>query len=86
MRTKEQIVKDTCLDYVVKHLKLEIDKYLRLSHNHPCERVQWQLVTHLSAIFKTLVSLETEAHSEDCDKHKELCEMIDKFEKENKHV
>ncbi|UUW39903.1 hypothetical protein VP14_216 [Vibrio phage VPMCC14] len=78
MRIKEQIVKDTCLDYVVKHLKLEVDKYLRLSHNHPCKGIQWQLVIHLSAIFKTLVSLDTEAHRE----HKELFEMIDKFEKE----
>ena len=88
MRTKEQIVKDACLEYVVKHLKLELAKYDRLckigysnnsySNNHPCERVQWRLVTHLIAILKTLTSLDTAAQ----DEYKELFEIINEFEKE----
>lgn len=78
MQHKDTIVKNACLDYVVKQLPKEIDTYKRLCHNHPCERVQWQLVTHLICCFRTLVSLEIEAHKE----HGELFEMINEFEEE----
>ena len=83
MKTKEQIVNETCLAYVVKHLPKEIDRYYNLGDNHPCEGVQWRLVTHMICVYETLTTFGVEAHSEDCDKHKKLCEMIDKFEKEN---
>lgn len=88
MQHKDTIVKSACLDYVVKHLKLELAKYDRLckidysnnsySNNHPCERAQWRLVTHLIATLKTLTSLDTELR----DEYKRLFETVDKFEKE----
>lgn len=78
MQHKDTIVKNACLDYVVKQLPKEIDTYKRLCNNHPCERVQWRLVTHLIAILKTLTSLDTELQAE----YKVLFEMIDEFEKE----
>ena len=78
MQHKDTIVKDACLDYVVKQLTKEIDTYNRLCHNHPCERVQWRLVTHLIATLKTLTSLDTELQ----EGYKELFEMINGFEKE----
>lgn len=78
MQHKDIIVKNTCLNYVVKQLPKEIDTYNRLCHNHPCERIQWRLVTHLIAILKTLTSLDTELR----DEYKGLFEMVDEFEKE----
>lgn len=78
MQHKDTIVKNACLDYVVKQLPKEIDTYKRSCHNHPCERIQWRLVTHLTATLKTLTSLDTELQ----EGYKELFEMIDEFEKE----
>ncbi|UZV41127.1 hypothetical protein vBVpaMR16F_61 [Vibrio phage vB_VpaM_R16F] len=78
MQHKDTIVKNACLCYVVNQLLKEIDTYNRLGHNHPCERVQWRLVTHLIATLKTLTSLDTEFQ----EGYKELFEMVDKFEKE----
>ncbi|ALM62192.1 hypothetical protein AXI64_gp200 [Vibrio phage qdvp001] len=78
MQHKDTIVKNTCLDYVVKQLPKEIDTYNRLCHNHPCERVQWRLVTHLIATLKTLTGLDTELQ----EGYKELFETINGFEKE----
>lgn len=78
MQHKDTIVKHTCLDYVVNQLPKEIDTYNRLCNNHPCERVQWRLVTYLIATLKTLTSLDIELQG----KYKGLFEMVDEFEKE----
>uniref|UniRef100_A0AB39AJS6 Uncharacterized protein n=1 Tax=Vibrio phage P018-4 TaxID=3229728 RepID=A0AB39AJS6_9CAUD len=78
MQHKDTIVKNACLDYVVEQLPKEIDTYNRLCHNHPCEGVQWRLVTHMICCFKTLVSLDTELQ----EGYKDLFETVDEFEKE----
>lgn len=64
LKPKDTIIKETLLEYVTKHLSSEIDTYYGLSHNHPCERTHWQLVTHLVCVYKTLISLDTELQQE----------------------
>lgn len=85
MQPKDTIVKNTCLAYVVEHLPLEIEKYYRIcgtiedkQQYNLSEKLQWNLVIHLTCVFKTLIVFDTEAQEE----YKELFEMINKFEKE----
>lgn len=85
MQHKDTIVKNTCLDYVVEQLPKEIDRYNRICDTiedkqqyNLSEKLQWNLVIHLTCVFKTLIVFDIEAYTE----YKELFEMIDEFEKE----
>ncbi|AGH31876.1 hypothetical protein VPIG_00018 [Vibrio phage PWH3a-P1] len=79
LKPKDTIIKETLLEYVTEHLSSEIDTYYRLSHSHPCERVQWQLVTHLVCVYKTLISLDTELQQE----YSWLTQKVSEFENLN---
>lgn len=85
MQHKDTIMKNTCLDYIVKQLPKEIDRYYRLCNSiedkqqyNLSEKLQWNLVIHLTCVFRTLIVFDTEAQEE----YKKLFEMINKFEKE----